>query len=74
MGGFQEDLGLADGVLTGGGVQHQQGLMGSVGDFLPDHPVDLVQFLHQVGLVVEPSGGIHKEHVAFRAMAAFTPS
>ena len=56
--GLGEGLGLADAVLAGGGVEHQQHFVRGVGNELADHAVDLGQLLHQVRLVVQPAGRV----------------
>ena len=60
---LHEFLGLVDGVLAGGGVQHQQDLPVRVGQFLVHHAVDLGQLLHQVLLVVQAPGGIADDDI-----------
>ena len=62
-GGLLELLGLDQAVLAGGGVQHQQGLPVAAGQLPVDDPADLVQLVHQVLLVVQPSGGVDQDHV-----------
>ena len=63
-GGLPELLGLDEAVLSGGGVQHQQSLLGAAGELPVDDAGDLVELVHQVLLVVEPSGGVHQDDVA----------
>ena len=54
--------GLADGVLAGGGVQHEQPLHRRRG-IARDDPVELAQFLHQVDLRVQAPRGIDDQDV-----------
>ena len=49
-----ELLGLDQAVLSGGGVQHQQGLPVAAGQLPVHDAADLVQLVHQVLLVVQP--------------------
>src|SRR5665213_3082991 len=55
--GIEEDLGLGQAVLTGGGVEHQEHL-GHVTRGSVRYPSDLLQLLDQVDLVVEPAGRV----------------
>src|SRR5262249_23256910 len=61
--GLLELLGLGDGVLAAGGVEHQQHLVRSAVDLLGDDAVDLLQLAHEVSLGVQPAGGIDDQHV-----------
>ena len=61
---IRDRLGLDQTVLSGGGVQHQQGLPVAAGQLPVHDAADLVQLVHQVLLVVQPPGGVHKHHVA----------
>ena len=58
-----EEFCLGHGVLTGGGIENQQHLMGSVGANLSDAPVDLLELFHEVHLGMKPSGRIHQNQV-----------
>ena len=60
--GLGELLGLGQAVLAGGGVEHQQHL-GDVARVAVGHPPHLAQLLHQVGLGVEPAGGVGQHEV-----------
>ena len=53
-----EQLGLLQGVLPGGGVHHQDHLMGRAGQLFAQHPVDLLELIHEVDLGVQASGGV----------------
>ena len=48
-----EDLSLGDGVLTGGGVQHQQDLVRGPRNFLGHYITDLCELPHKVCLGVQ---------------------
>ena len=61
--GLLKLLGLDEAVLAGGGVQHQQSLPGTVGQFPVNDAGDLVELVHQVLLVVQPPGGVHQHRV-----------
>ena len=59
---------LADGVLPGGGIEHQQDIVRCLRvDFLDD-PNNLRQFGHKVGFVVQPSGGVDEQQVVAVAL------
>src|SRR3972149_11442564 len=45
---------LRKGVLSGGGVEHQQVLVRRVGDLPCSHLLDLLELLHKVALGMEP--------------------
>ena len=66
-----EHLGLGDGVLAGGGVEDQQHLVRRPSMLLADHAVDLLQLAHQVGLRVQPAGGVHDQHVEAAGLGLF---
>ena len=58
-----EDLGLGVRVLTDRRVEHQQYRMRCRGIDLFQDAHDLLQFAHQIGLVVQPPGGVDQQHV-----------
>ena len=49
---------LADAVLAGGGVEHQQHLVRRLGDELADRGLNLRQLGHQVLLRLQPAGRV----------------
>ena len=61
--GLEEFLGLADGVLAGGGVEDEEDFVGGAGDLLVDDAADLGQLAHQVVLGLEAAGGVDDEDV-----------
>ncbi len=61
--GFEEFLGLADGVLAGRRVEHQQHFVWGIGDALFDDAADFGELAHQVVLRVQAAGGVDDEHV-----------
>ena len=54
---------LDEPVLSGGGVQHEQGFVRRGRVQLPEHPPHLRQLLHEPGLGVQASRGIGDQHV-----------
>ena len=64
FGRFGEAAGLLDGVLTGGGVQHQQDVVRGAFHFFADGTLDFGQLVHQVDFGVEATGGVNDGHVA----------
>ena len=58
-----KDLHLREGILAGRGIEHQKGRMGGIGIELLQHPDDLLELGHQVGLVLQPARGVDDEHV-----------
>ena len=65
-----EQLGLADAVLAGRGVDGHQRLVRRVGHLLGDHAADLGQLGHQVVLRVQAPGGVDDHHVGAALAAA----
>ena len=61
---FGEAAGLAQAVLTGRRVEHEQAFVRPVGDFLGDDAANLGQFVHQVLLRLQPAGRVDDQHVA----------
>ena len=61
--GLGEELGLADGILAGGRIENQQGLVRGLGDLAADDAVDLLQFLHEVGFRLQTAGRIDDENI-----------
>ena len=62
-GDLVEDLDLRQRVLSDGGVEHQQHRVRRAGVDLLHHAHDLLQLVHQLGLVLQPAGGVDQEHV-----------
>ncbi len=58
-----EHLGLADCVLAVGGVDDEQDFVRRAGDQSLDDVADLFQLAHQVGLGMEPAGGVDDQDV-----------
>src|SRR5690606_38058481 len=58
-----ERLDLGMGVLADSGVEDQQHIVRRAFVLLADHAHDLLQLRHEVGLVVEATGGIDEENV-----------
>ena len=56
-------LGLADGVLAGGGVEDEQHFVRGAGHALLDDAADLGQLAHQVVLGVQAAGGVDDQDV-----------
>ncbi len=63
-----EGLGLGVRVLPGGGVEHEQHAVRRGGVELLDDADDLLQLGHQMGLVVQPPGGVDEEDVGGRLL------
>src|SRR5277367_3633935 len=62
---FAEDLRLLHGVLSCAAIEHQKYRVRQVCVELFQDAHDLVQLVHQVGLVLQAPGGIDQDHVAF---------
>src|SRR5262249_24516130 len=62
---------LRDGVLPVGGVEYEQDLVRRTFDHAANDAVNLVQLAHQVGLRVQPAGGVHDQHVELLGDGAF---
>src|ERR1700729_3437945 len=60
---LREGLGLAQPVLSGGGVNGEQRLVGGLGDLLGDDPAYLGQLGHEVVLGVQAPRGVDQDHV-----------
>ena len=58
-----EDLGLGKTVLAGRGVEHKQNLRSGPRQPAIDDAAHLGQLVHQVGLGVEPPGGVRDDDV-----------
>jgi hypothetical protein len=56
-------IGLGDGVLPGGGVEHEEHLVGRAGDLLRGDVADLGELLHQVLFGLETAGRVDDEDV-----------
>src|SRR5436190_1813849 len=56
-----EHPGLAEPVLPGGRVEHQQHLVDR--RLLLDHALDLAELIHQPDLGVQPAGRVHDDHI-----------
>ena len=59
-------LNLVQRILPGRRIEHQHHIMRGAEHQLLHHPLDLGQFIHQPGLVLQPTGGVDDEHVAPR--------
>ena len=62
-GGIFEFPGLIDGVLPGGGIQHQQNFFVRFGQLSVDDAVDLGELVHEILFIVHPAGSIADHHV-----------
>jgi methionine synthase I (cobalamin-dependent) len=62
-GGLGELARLLEAVLAGGGVHHQQHLVGRAGNQLGGGAAHLVQLVHQAGFGVQAAGGVHNQLV-----------
>src|SRR5271165_3113671 len=62
--GASEFAGLRQAVLPGGGVQHQQHLVRSAGNYLRGSAFHFFQFGHQVGFGMQAAGGVHDDDVS----------
>ena len=60
-------LDLRKGVLAGRRVEDEEDVVGRLGVQAAEHPADLRQLLHQMGLVLEPAGGVDDQHVLTRS-------
>jgi hypothetical protein len=54
---------LSQRVLPNRGIQDQQHFMWCTGQFLADHPFDLPQLVHQIGLGVQATRRVDEDHV-----------
>ena len=61
--GLAEILRLRDGVLAGGGIEHQQHFVRRAVDALGDDVADFGQLAHQMVLRVQPAGGVDDQHI-----------
>ena len=61
--GLLELLRLAQAVLAGGGVEHEQRLVRGAGQLLLDDPAHLLELAHQVDLGVQAAGGVDEDDV-----------
>ena len=55
--------GLAQCVLAHRGIQHQQHLVWSPRKFTGQHPLDLAQLVHEIGLRMKATGRVNQYHV-----------
>ena len=62
-GDLGEGLGLRNGILAGRRIEHQQNGMRGGRILLLQHADDLVEFGHQVRLVLKPAGRVDEENV-----------
>src|SRR6476659_6302690 len=62
-GGAMKCLDLRQRVLSNRSIEHQQHGMRGGGVDLPDDTNHLVEFAHQLGLVLQSAGGIDQQHV-----------
>ena len=58
-----ELAGLAEGVLSGSGIQYQHDLHRDLRVKPGDYPAYLVQLLHEVFLVMQPPGRIRNQYI-----------
>src|SRR5690606_10474514 len=63
IGGLRKLFALFDGVLSGGGIEHEQDFVGRTRHNLLHHLLDLGELIHQGHLVVESAGGVDDGHV-----------
>ncbi len=56
-------LGLSNGILSGGGIQHEQDLVRCVGHLTAHDALHLAKLIHQSALGMQPSGGVDKHHI-----------
>ncbi|MEY9187907.1 hypothetical protein ABH987_001535 [Bradyrhizobium ottawaense] len=56
-------LDLRQRVLADGGIEHKQHGMRRSVIHLADHTHDLFELVHQLGLVLQPAGGVDQKHV-----------
>ena len=61
--GLVEFPGLVQRVLAGAGINHQHDLVRRRFIDFPQHPVNFLQFLHQIGLGVQSAGRIGNEYI-----------
>ena len=61
VGGFGEEAGLLEAVLSGGGVHDEEGLVGCAGDLFFGGAAHFTELFHEVGLGVEAAGGVDDE-------------
>src|SRR3989442_1159005 len=54
---------LGEAVLTGGSVHYQQHVVRRAGNEFCGGALHLLQFSHEVGLGVQPAGGVHNDSV-----------
>jgi len=62
-GGLSKLPRLLQSILAGGGVHHQQDLVGRAGNQFCSGAAHLVQLVHEAGFGVEATGGIHNQLV-----------
>ena len=72
--GLVELARLVQRIHAGRGIQHEQDLVRRARQLLAHHAVQLLQFLHQIVLGVQPARGIDEQIVRLRACAAATAS
>lgn len=70
-GGAAELLRLADGVLAGNGIQHQQHFQAGIRAGLFHAAADLCQFIHQALFVVQAACGIGNDHIIAAGRGGF---
>ncbi len=63
VGHFHEFLGLADGILSGGGIQHQEDFPVGVGELPVNDPVDLAKLVHESLFIVDSAGSVADDDV-----------
>ena len=61
--GTMKRLDLRQRILSHRGVEHQQHRMRRRGIDLPDDADDFFKLVHQLGLVLQPAGGVDQQHV-----------
>src|SRR5690606_32622998 len=63
IGCLGELFALFDGVLAGGGIEHQQDFVGRTRHDLLHDLFDLGQLVHQRHLIMQPTGGVDDGHI-----------
>jgi hypothetical protein len=69
--GFVEFAGLLESVGAGGGIDDEENLVRGGGVFASHHTMDLLEFLHEVVLVMEASGGVADEKLGLQTLGLF---
>src|SRR5574344_1712423 len=64
---------LLKGVLSSTTVKHEHNLIGSLGQHLLHHVLNLLQLVHQSHLVVQSSGSVNEHHIGTICLGAAQP-